>query len=138
MSTEDNKELTRRALEAANERNVSEYAQHFTPDSKFYGFAPQTLDLEGYKQALAQTFAAFPDWHLTIEDMIAEGDKVATRWTATGTHQGEFQGIPPTSKQFKYTGVTIGRFANGQVVELWNEFDRLGLLQQLGVIPSMG
>jgi steroid delta-isomerase-like uncharacterized protein len=138
MSTEDNKELVRRALEAANEHNVSEYAQHFTPDSKFYGFAPQPLDLEGYKQALAMAFTAFPDWHLTIEDMIGDGDKVVTRWTATGTHQGEYQGIPPTGKQFTYTAITIGRFVNGKAVELWNEYDRLGLLQQLGVIPSMG
>jgi predicted ester cyclase len=94
MSTEDNKELGRRALEAVNTHNVSEYAQYFAPDSKFYGFAPQTLDLEGYKQTLAMAFAAFPDWHLTIEDMIAEGDKVVLRYTIHGTHQGAFQGIP--------------------------------------------
>jgi predicted ester cyclase len=95
MSTEDNKELGRRALEAVNTHNVSEYARYFARDSKFYGFAPQTLDLEGYKQTLAMAFAAFPDWHLTIEDMIAEGDKVVTRYTIRGTHQGAFLGIPP-------------------------------------------
>ena len=138
MSTEDNKELGRRALEAVNTHNVSEYAQYFAPDSKFYGFAPQTLDLEGYKQTLAMAFAAFPDWHLTIEDMIAEGDKVVLRYTIHGTHQGAFQGIPPTGKQFTVTGITIGYFVNGRCVDLRTEFDNLGLLQQLGVIPSMG
>ena len=138
MSTEDNKELGRRALEAVNTHNVSEYTRYFAPDSKFYGFAPQTLDLEGYKQTLAMAFAAFPDWHLTIEDMIAEGDKVVTRYTIRGTHQGAFLGIPPTGKQFTYTAITIAQIVNGKAVELRNEFDNLGLLQQLGVIPSMG
>jgi steroid delta-isomerase-like uncharacterized protein len=138
MSTEENKELVRLALEVANEHNLSEYAQHFTPNSKFYGFAPQPLDLEGYKQLLAMVITAFPDWHLNIEDMIAEGDKVVTRYTISGTHQREFQGIPPTGKQFTITAITIGRIVNGKAVELRNEFDQLGMLQQLGVIPSMG
>jgi steroid delta-isomerase-like uncharacterized protein len=138
MSTEDNKELTRSALEAASEHNVSEYAQYFAPNSKFYGVAPQTLDLEGYQQLLTMTFAAFPDWHLTIEDMIAEGDKVAVRYTTSGTHQGVFQGIPPTGKKFTATAITIAHFVNGKADELRSEYDFLGMLQQLGVIPSIG
>jgi steroid delta-isomerase-like uncharacterized protein len=138
MSTEHNKELNRCALEAANGHNLSVYAQYFATDSKFYGFAPQTLDLEGYKQTLAMAFAAFPDWHLTIEDMIAEGGKVVSRYTIRGTHQGVFQGIPPTGKQFTATGITIAHIVNGKGVELRTEFDYLGLLQQLGVIPAMG
>ena len=138
MSTEGNKALTRRALEAINTHNVSEYLQYFAPDSKFYGFAPQPLDREGYKQNFAMVFIAFPDWHLTIEDMIAEGDKVVARFTIRGTHQGPFQSIPPTGKQFAATGIAITQFVNGKGVELRNEFDYLGLLQQLGVIPTMG
>ena len=70
--------------------------------------------------------------------MIAEGDRVVIRYTLRGTHQGEFRGIPPTGKQFKATGISIVHFVNGKGVELRNEFDYLGLLLQLGVIPSMG
>ena len=117
---------------------MSEYTQYFALDSKFYGIASQTLDLEGYKQNLAMVFAAFPDLHLTIEDMIAEGDKVVTRFTIHGTHRGQFQGIPPTGKQFTATGIAISHLVNGSGIELRMEYDYLGMLQQLGVIPSMG
>ncbi len=81
---------------------------------------------------------AFPDLHLTIEDEIAEGDKVVTRVTARGTHQGSFMGIRPTGKRAVVTGIVIDRFANGKTVEAWNNLDDLGLLQQLGVIPAPG
>jgi predicted ester cyclase len=78
------------------------------------------------------------DTHFTIEDVIAEGDKVVTRWTARGTHKGELQGIPPTGKQVVVTGIVINRLVNGKLEEGWSNFDALGMLQQLGVIPSMG
>ena len=83
-------------------------------------------------------FTAFPDLHFTIEDQIAEGDRVVTRFTARGTHQGAFIGIPPTGKQGVVTGTGIDRFANGKIVEAWFNSDDLGLLQQLGVVPSPG
>ena len=83
-------------------------------------------------------FTAFPDVHFTIEDQVAEADKVVTRWTWRGTHQGPFQGIPPTGKHVMVTGVGINRFANGKVVENWTNMDILGLLQQLGVVPAPG
>jgi steroid delta-isomerase-like uncharacterized protein len=79
---------------------------------------------------------AFPDVHITIEDQVAEGDRVVTRWTARGTHTGAFQGIPPTGKRGSMTGIDINRFADGKVVECWTNADDLGLLQQLGVIPT--
>jgi steroid delta-isomerase-like uncharacterized protein len=82
--------------------------------------------------------AAFPDVHIAIDDLIAAGDKVVTRYTATGTHQGELMGIPATGKKISITGVSIYRFANGQIVEDWAEFDQLGMLTQLGVIPPAG
>ena len=82
--------------------------------------------------------SAFPDMQLTIEDQIAEGDKVVTRWTARGTHQGELMGIPPTGKQATVTGITVGRVANGKFVESWSNFDALGMMQQLGVVPVPG
>ena len=80
---------------------------------------------------------AFPDLSNTVEDQIAEGDKVVTRWTATGTHKGDLMGIPPTNKRATVTGVDIARFHDGKVVEAWVSYDMHGMLQQLGVVPSM-
>lgn len=100
-----------------------------TPGAEIHG-------AEGAMQFYVALRAAFPDLHFTIEDQIAEGDRVVTRWSATGTHDGEFQGIPPTGKQVTLTGIDIDRLANGKVVECWPQVDELGLLQQLGVIPA--
>lgn len=82
--------------------------------------------------------AAFPDLQLTTEDMVAEGDKVAIRNTWRGTHQGAFQGLPPTGKHVAFTGTDIFRFVGGKIAEQWADLDALGLMQQLGVIPAMG
>jgi predicted ester cyclase len=71
-----------------------------------------------------------------VEDVLAEGDKLVTRWSARGTHNGEMVGIPPTGKQISVSGIAIDRFENGQSVEHWEVFDQVGLMQQLGVIPS--
>ena len=79
---------------------------------------------------------AFPDLELTIDDELAEDDRVATRWTARGTHQGELFGIAPTGKQTTVEGMTIDRFSGGKIVESWNNWDTLGLMQQLGVVPQ--
>jgi predicted ester cyclase len=81
---------------------------------------------------------AFPDLHFTIEDQIAEGDKVVNRVTARGTHLGDFRGIPPTGKQVTVAGITIDRIAGGKLVESWTSWDFLGILQQLGVVPKLG
>ncbi len=93
---------------------------------------------EGIEQFYGALRAAFPDLRITIEDQVAEGDRVVTRWTARGTHTGAFQGIPPTGKQGRMTGIDIDRIADGKVVECWVNSDDLGLLQQLGVIPTPG
>ena len=93
---------------------------------------------EGIEQFYATLRAAFPDIHFTVEDQVAEGDRVVTRWTARATHKGEFQGIPATGKQVSVTGIDIDRLANGKVVECWPVADELGLLQQLGVVPTPG
>jgi steroid delta-isomerase-like uncharacterized protein len=92
---------------------------------------------EGIKM-LAQAYnAAFPDMDFKVEDQIAEGDKVVTRWTARGTQQGEMMGIPPTGKEARTTGITIDRVVGGKIVETWTNWDQLSLLRQLGVIPEM-
>jgi steroid delta-isomerase-like uncharacterized protein len=88
------------------------------------------------KDAAAGYRAAFPDLRLTIETQIAEGDIVVTRWTATGTHQGELFGIAPTGKQATVSGISIDRFSGGKVAESWTNWDTLGLLQQLGAVAA--
>ena len=84
------------------------------------------------------TLAGFPDLHVTIEDMIAEGDKVVARLTASGTQQGAFLGIPSTGKHATISDIEVVRIVNGKFVEIWVQADFLGLLQQLGVVPAMG
>ncbi len=81
---------------------------------------------------------AFPDMNITMEDMVAEGDKVVARWTAQGTNTGEIMGMPPTGKAFKATGMNMFRLNDGKVAEVWTNFDDLGMMQQLGIIPTPG
>ena len=95
-------------------------------------------DCEGIKIVTAMFRGAFPDSYFTVEDMIAEGDKVATRKTFHGTHEGEFMGIPPSGRSVSMGLIDIVRIAEGRVVEHWSEGDSLGLMQQLGVIPQPG
>ena len=98
--------------------------------------APEVRGPEGMKHFVTMYRTAFPDYACTIDDQIAEGDKVVTRWTARGTQQGELMGIPPSGKQVTLPGVVIDRIADGQLVETWLQADVLGMLQQLGVIPA--
>jgi steroid delta-isomerase-like uncharacterized protein len=79
---------------------------------------------------------SFPDLRLTVNQSIAEGDHVATRWTAVGTHKGDLFGIAPTGKQATVTGITIDRWSDGKIVESWTNWDTMGLLQQLGAVPA--
>jgi steroid delta-isomerase-like uncharacterized protein len=118
-------------FEVVDEVVASDYIGHSSePAFETYGPA-------GYKQYYASLREAFPDLTVTVEDQIAEGDKVVTRWTARGTHQGIFQGIAPTGKQGTITGITIDRVANGKVVECWTNADDLGLMRLLGVVPNL-
>ncbi len=138
MSTEENKALTRRGSEALNERNWAAFDALCAPDIVSHIASMTIQGLEPYKQFLAMYFTAFPDARLTIEDLIAEGDRVAVRQTLHGTHQGDFMGMPPTGRQVTGTGISIFRIVNGKVVEQWANYDDLGLLQQLGVVPVPG
>ncbi len=92
--------------------------------------------IDGYKQFVTHYLNAFPDVHFTIDDEITDGQTVVSRWTATGTHQGDLPGIPWTGRRFSVTGITIARVRNGRVIESWNNWDALGLMQQLGVVPA--
>ncbi|MFZ5922227.1 MAG: ester cyclase [Chloroflexota bacterium] len=92
--------------------------------------------LEGRKMLASAFFSAFPDLHVHIEDMFTEGDKLVARWSAHGTHTGELMGIPPTGRQVSINGIVIDRFEDGRAVEIWENIDMLGLMQQLGVVPA--
>ncbi len=91
--------------------------------------------IEGTKQLVTMYRNAFPDLHFTIDEQIAEGDKVVTRWTGHGTNKGELLGMPATGKSSTVTGIVIDRIANGKIAESWGIFDQFGMMQQLGVIP---
>lgn len=97
---------------------------------------PQVTDRESFRVWASAVLNGFPDLYLTIDDVVAEGDKVACRWTHHGTHLGELPGLPATGKKTTITGIIIYRFAKGKVVEAWWSRDLLGLMQQLGVIPT--
>jgi predicted ester cyclase len=128
MSTEDHKALVRRFYEEVfNKKNMAAIDDFVAPNH-----------IEGAKQSITMYLTAFPDLHVTVEDMVAEGDKVVARLTVRGTHQGAFLGIPPTGKQVTGTAIDVNRIADGKSVEHWNEMDTLGLLQQLGVGPVPG
>jgi steroid delta-isomerase-like uncharacterized protein len=139
--SEENKALIQRFVEEAfNKGNVDVanevYASTFIthdPSIPFGDGSPEQV-----KQFVNTYLSAFPDGHTTVEDLISDGEKVAYRWTFRGTHQGELMGIPPTGKQVTITGITINRVSRGKVEEQWNNFDQLGMLQQLGVAPSPG
>ncbi len=95
------------------------------------------IGIEGAKASIAGYRDAFPDLRLTIEQQIAEGELVTTRWTARGTHEGDLFGMAATGKQATVTGITVDRIVNGRFVESWTNWDTLGLMQQLGVVPAL-
>ncbi len=143
MSTEANKALIHRWVdEVLNTRDVSDQspAYHLVA-TDFVGHfpgQPPIQGLEAYRQFGAAYFSAFPDLQIIPEDLIAQGEKVTMRYSWRGTHKAELMGIPPTGKQVTASGISIFRVANGKIAEQWDNFDNLGMLQQLGVIPSMG
>lgn len=92
--------------------------------------------LERIRPTVIPFLVAFPDWHGTVDDVIAEGDTVVNRWTGHGAHQSDLMGIPATGKPVTLQGITIFRIAGDKIVEEWTQADQLGLMQQLGVIPS--
>jgi len=139
MSTETNKTLVRRFYEDLfNQRNLALVDELCSTNHVFHN-PPTTLrGREEFKQLLSLYITAFPDARFTVEDEIADGDRVASRYTFRGTHRGELLGIPPTGKQVTVTEIIINRIVNGKTEEGWLNFDALGMMQQLGVIPAPG
>lgn len=142
MSTESNKAVARRFLEEVfGQGKMSVADEIVAPDHVDRG--PNVLPgrqpgPEGSKMVVTLYRNAFPDIQFTIDEQIAEGDKVMTRWTGYGTHKGELAGIPPTGKSATVTGIGVDRIVNGKIIESWGTFDQFGMLQQLGVIPKRG
>ena len=137
MSAEENKSIIRRLImevwgngdmTALDEIVSSDFIDHTTT-----GNVPRS---ENFKRLVIDFRSAFPDIQFTIEDMMAEGDKVIARWTASGTHKGEFLGHTPKDNQISITGVHIYRLSNEKLVERWGNWDQLGLMQQIGLIPT--
>ena len=136
---EENKELVRRFfalgpsqgdLQAASELLAEGFTLHVP--------LPCSPGQNGMIEVIAACRAAFQHLNVTVEEMVAEGDRVAARFTARGIHSGEFMGLPPTGKSITMTRIEIFRIENGRIVELWREANLLGLMQQLGILPPHG
>ena len=135
MSTEENKAVIRRFWEAVNQGDLNALEDTLAASYKGRISGLEPLDSAGVKDLVAQYRSAFPDLHVTIDEMVAEGDKVATRVTMVATHQGAFQGIAPTGKPVTVTQIHIDRVLYGRSVRTWASYDTLGLQQQLGFLP---
>src|SRR5918995_4269896 len=135
--SEENKEKARRSWEIVNQRDPDLIEEIYPPD--FVWHEPDQ-DIRGYEQAkhfVSTFFAALPDINITVEDVVGEGDKAVTRYTIRGTHQGETEDFgPPTGRQMELKGITIHRFEDGKIVEEWEAYDNLSILQQLGLVPE--
>ena len=135
--SEANKAIARRDYEDVwNNRNLAAIDDLFEMDSLRHGTGESGN--ERYRQEVTMYTNAFPDLHFAVEDVIAEGDRVVVRWVATGTHRGDLPNVPATGKQVTVAGMSISTVRNGKIVEKSGNWDALGLMQQLGVIPSEG
>ena len=135
MSLEENKIIVRKAIEAVNNQDLSLLDDLVVPN---YFDHTVKQGLEWYKQSLAMLYRGFPDYHGTIKDIVAEGNKVWARVTYEGTHSGEYLGIAPSGRKFSYKSVTIKRIVDGKIVEGWTVNDMLDFFKQLGVIEYKG
>jgi steroid delta-isomerase-like uncharacterized protein len=136
MSTEENKALVRRLYtEVMGKGNMTVADELLSPEYVEHLPVP-TPGREGLKQLVLMVLSAFPDIHPTVEDAVAEGDRVAVRIVARGTHQQAFMGVPPSGKAVEWREMHIYRVVGGKIVEHWGEIDQFGLLQQIGALPS--
>ncbi|MGW4370555.1 ester cyclase [Nocardia takedensis] len=137
--SEQNKAAAKRLFDAWNTRDLDVFAEVIAPDCIDHDPQNPFTDIHGPEclQRLARMYlAAFSDQRFLVNEQIAEGDFVTTRWTGTGTNDGEMMGMPPTGKSAVVQGITINRFRDGAIVESWGCWDTLGMMQQLGVVPA--
>lgn len=140
MSVEENKAIISHFYEEMEDKGNLDVVEEILATNCVLHF-PSGVDVrgpEGYKEYLAPFLTALPDLKHVIEDMIAEGDKVVARFTVRGTYKGEFMGIAPTGKQVVFTSITIYCIVKGKFVEVWVDYDALGLMQQIGAVPPIG
>jgi predicted ester cyclase len=139
MSSEQNKKIVRRLIEEPWKGNLSVVDELI--DSKYVGYDPSIPEPlrgpDGFKENVSTYLAAYSDARITVDEQIAEGDKVATRWTGRGTHDGDLMGVAPTGKKVTVSGLTLSRIANGKVVEDYTNWDTFGMMQKLGVVPEL-
>jgi steroid delta-isomerase-like uncharacterized protein len=136
MSPERNKTVARRALDEIFSRgNYGVLGEIYADNFVGHAAANEIRGTKGLEKFFTALRSAFPDINFTIEDQIAEGDRVVTRWMTRGTHKGEFNGVSATGKPIKAAGITISRVADGKIVEGWTNWDVLGLMKQIGAVP---
>ncbi len=122
----------KRRLELVDEIISPSHALH---DPNLTGSA---VGPEAYKRQVSRFIAAFPDLRFTIEDIVGENEKLAVSWTISGTHKGEFMGVPATNKKVSVHGITIHHFVNAKIMDSYVSWDAWGMMQQLGVVPALG
>jgi steroid delta-isomerase-like uncharacterized protein len=135
----DNKAIVRRLYdEVWNKRKLELLSELISPSHALHGpnFSGSAIGPEAYKLRVSAFYAGFPDLRWTIEDTVAEKEKVVACWTFSGTHKGDYMGVPPTNKKVSVDGMTIHHMADGKIMDSYSTWDALGLLQQLGAVPS--
>lgn len=139
MITQNNEALVRSYIEEVfNNRNLAALADFLAPDEVDHTLPPgMPTNITGTTQAISMFLKAFPDLRITIDESVAEGDKVVIRYTSHGTQRGPFIVIPPTGREIAVSSYLTARIADGKIVEFWGLDDQLGMLQQIGVIPAM-
>ena len=137
----DNKAIVRRLYEEVwNNRKLELISEIISPSHALQApsVAGSAIGPEAYKRQVLRFLEGYPDLHWTIEDTIAEEDKVVACWTISGTQRGEYLGIPATNKKVSVDGITIHHIANGKIMDSYSNWDALGMMQQLGVVPALG
>jgi steroid delta-isomerase-like uncharacterized protein len=136
--SEENKALARRWADILNQGNLDLVDEIYAPD--YVGHDPAMPEdvrgVDGAREFYSMYTSAFPDAEITIEDQLAEEDTVATRWTGRGTHQGELMGVPPSGNRVEVMGVTVSRIEGGKIVEEWDIYDALGMMQAIGAFSE--
>ena len=139
MLTEQKKTVVRRFIENFNKQDVETLPHDFADDYVLdFPGGPTGQGREGIRQATSSFMAAFPDLHFSIDDLFSQGDRVAWRWTMTGTHKGNLGPFPASGKSVRLSGISLLRLREGKIVEDKVRADMVGLLQQIGVIPAPG
>jgi len=138
LSLEENKAIIRKVIEAINKQNIALLDELIASDCVYHMNVQQIQGLEALKQVIEAEIKGFPDLHVAIKDMMAEGDKVCVRLEETFTHTNEFRGLAPTGKKITDTAVAIFSIVEGKIVEGWGVYDQMDFFKQLGVIEYKG